>query len=78
MEDHEVTTTTQVEITTTQVAFEMEALQETSTNEVAASIDNLTSKITDIQGELHFAFLITFAIIISLILGKILKNMIDI
>lgn len=78
MEDQELTTTTQVEITTTQVASEMEALQETSTNDVAASIDNLTAKITDIQGELHFAFLITFAIIFFLILGKILKNMIDI
>lgn len=73
MENQEMTTTT-----TEEIIQEMEQAQEETTNEVAASIDNLTSKITDIQGEFHFAFLITFAVMFFLILGKILKNMIDI
>ncbi len=78
MEDQEVTNTTSVEITTTQVASEMENIQETSVNEVAASIDNLTAKITDLQGEFHFAFLIIFCLAFFIMLGKVLKNMIDI
>lgn len=77
MEDQEMTTT-QVEITTTQVASEMEEVQETSINEVAASIDNLTAKITDLQGEFHFAFLVVFGLAFFIMLGIVLKNMIDI
>lgn len=72
MENQEITTTTE------EIIQEMEQVQEETTNEVAASIDNLTAKITDIQGEFHFAFLVTFAVIFFLILGKILMDMIDI
>ena len=41
----------------------MEQTQETTINEVAASIDNLNATITDIRGEFHFAFIITFVVI---------------
>lgn len=71
MENQEITTTEEI-------IQEMETIQEQTTNEVAASIDNLTSKISDIQGELHFAFLAFFAIVFAIALCKILKGMIDI
>lgn len=73
MENQEMTTTT-----TEEIIQEMEQTQETSVNEVAASIDNLTAKIADIQGEMHFAFLAFFAIVFSIALCKIFKGMIDI
>ena len=73
MENQEITTTT-----TEEILQEMEDLQETSQNEIAASIDNLTAKVTDLQGELHFAFLSVFVLVFFIMLGKILKNMIDI
>lgn len=73
MENQEITTTTTEEITQ-----QMETIQETSVNEVAASIDNLTAKVTDLQGEFHFAFLVVFGLAFFIMLGKILKNMIDI
>ena len=56
----------------------MEDLQETTQNEIAASIDNLTAKVADLQGELHFSFLAFFAIVFAIALCKILKGMIDI
>ena len=71
MENQETTTTQEI-------IQEMENLQEETTNEVAASIDNLTAKITDIQGELHFAFLFIAAFLFAAALCKILKGMIDI
>lgn len=73
MDNQEFTTTT-----TQETPQEMEGIQETTINEVAVSIDNLNATITDIRGEFHFAFIITFVVIFFLILGKILKNMIDI
>jgi len=73
MENQEITTTT-----TDEIIQEMEDLQETTQNEVAASIDNLTAKVADLQGELHFAFLAVFALVFFVMLGKILKGMIDI
>lgn len=73
MENQEITTTT-----TEEILQEMEDLQETSQNEIAASIDNLTAKVTDLQGELHFAFLAVFVLVFFIMLGKILKGMIDI
>lgn len=72
MENQEITTTTE------EILQEMEDLQETTQNEVAASIDNLTAKVADLQGELHFAFLAFFAIVFAIALCKILKGMIDI
>lgn len=72
MENQEITTTTE------EILQEMEDLQETTHNEVAASIDNLTAKVTDLQGELHFAFLAVFVLVFFIMLGKILKGMIDI
>jgi len=73
MENQEITTTT-----TDEIIQEMEDLQESTQNEVAASIDNLTAKVVDLQGELHFAFLAVFALVFFVMLGKILKGMIDI